>query len=71
MNVTTQQMEKLLQGQYSFKQWAFSMLITQLRNKYAIEPTQSNLEHCTNEMNTFLIKYQALLAKDFATIQNI
>ena len=71
MNITTQQMEKLLTGHYIFKQWAFSMLVTQLKNNYATEPTQSNLEHCTTEMNTFLDKYRAILAQDFAKIQNI
>ena len=71
MNVTVQQMEKLLQGQYTFKMWAFSMLLTQLKNKYAIEPTQTNLENCTNELNSFLSKYRAILAQDFAAIQRI
>ena len=71
MNVTTQQMEKLLQGQHTFKLWAFSMLLTQLKNKYAIDPTEANLENCANEMNSFLKKYQAILAQDFATIENI
>ena len=71
MNVTMEQMEKLLQGQYTFKFWAFSMLLTQLKNKYAIEPTQTNLERCTDEMNSFLKKYQAILAQDFAIIQGI
>ena len=71
MNVTIQQMEKLMQGQYTFKQWAFSMLLTRLKNKYAVEPTQANLERCTNEMNAYLDKYQAILTHDFAVIQNI
>jgi len=31
MNVTVQQLEKLLHGQYAFKQFAFSMLITRLK----------------------------------------
>ena len=71
MNVTIKQMEKLLQGQHIFKQWAFSMLVTQLKNKYAVEPTQTILESCTNEMNSFLRKYQAILGHDFAVIQTI
>ena len=71
MNITSQQMEKLLQGQYTFKQWAFSMLLTQLKNKYAVEPTQETLERCTKELNMFLNKYQAILAHDFAIIQKI
>ena len=71
MKVTIQQMEKLLNGRYLFKQWAFSMLLTKLKNKYAIEPTPTNLELCTNEMNSFLNKYQAILAQEFAIIKNI
>lgn len=71
MNVTIVQMEKLLHGQYIFKQWAFSMLLTQLKNKYAVEPTQETLERCTGELNSFLNKYKAILSREIAIISNI
>ena len=71
MTVTAQQMEKLLQGEYVFTQWAFSMLLTRLKTAYAASPGQANLEKCVGEINTFLEKYQAIMAQDFAVIQNI
>ena len=71
MIITTQQMEKLLLGQFLFKHWAFSMLITQLKNKYAVEPTEATLEKCTNELNSFITKYKAILGQDMAIIQGI
>ena len=71
MDVTTQQMEKLMHGQYTFSQWAFSMLLTQLKNKYSTAPTEENLERCTNELNGFLTKYKTILSKEIAVISNI
>jgi len=71
MNVTVQQMEKLLQGQYVFKQISFSMLLTRLKNEYIDAYTPANLEHCAKEINVFLDKYKAIMAPDFAIIENI
>ena len=71
MNVTIQQTEKLLRGQYVFKLWAFSMLVTQLKNDYAAASTQEILEQCVEKINTFLGKYHAVMAPDYAVIQTI
>jgi hypothetical protein len=71
MNVSIQQMEKLLQGQYTFKQLGFSMLLTRLKSNYADEPTEEKLEDCVNTLNAFLSKYSTLLTDEIATIRNI
>ena len=71
MNVTLQQMEKMLRGQYIFKQVSFSMLLTRLKTEYAAAPTQANLEHCANEINSYLKKYRIIMSSDFAVIQKI
>ena len=71
MNVTVQQMEKLLQGQYVFKQISFSMLLTRLKNLYTASPTPENLEHCASEINAFIDKYRVILAADIAVIESI
>jgi hypothetical protein len=71
MNVTVQQMGKLLQGQYAVKHISFSRLLTRLKTKYAAEPTQTNLEHCVEEINAFLEKYKILMSADFAIIAKI
>jgi hypothetical protein len=68
MQVTAPQMEKLLLGHYVFKQFAFSMLLTRLKNEYAAAPTKPLLEHCAKEINTFLTKYHTIMAADFAVI---
>jgi len=71
MNLTVQQMERLLQGKYEFKQISFSMLLTRLKNDYAAAPTSANLEHCVNEINAFLNKYKAIMSPDLAIIDRI
>ena len=71
MNITNQQAEKLLRGHYVFKQFSFSMLLTRLKNDYALSPSQAKLEQCANELNTFLTKYKVIMGQDFAVIQNI
>lgn len=69
--ITSQQAEKLLKGQYAFELWAFSVLLTQLKNDYAASPTQENLEQCVEKINAFITKYQGILSKDLAVIQGI
>jgi hypothetical protein len=71
MNVSIQQMEKLLQGQYTFRQLGFSMLLTRLKSNYADEPTEENLEDCVSTLNAFLSKYSTLLADEIEIIRNI
>jgi len=71
MEVTSQKVEKLLRGQHVFKLWAFSMLFTKLKNEYAADPTQAKLEHCANEINTFIAKYRNIMAPDLTIIQSI
>ena len=71
MNVTMQQMEKLLKGHYVFKQFSFSMLLTRMKNDYASSPTQAKLEQCVKEINTFLGKYHVIMGQDVAVIQSI
>ena len=71
MNVTVQQMERLLRGQHVFKQISFSMLLTRLKNDYAASPTKENLEKCVNEINVFINKYKMIMAADVSIIEKI
>ena len=71
MTVSILQMEKLLKGQYTFKQWGFSMLLTRLKQDYAGTPTAENLEICVDEINAFLNKYKAIMAEDYALIEQV
>lgn len=71
MNITIQQAEKLLRGQYRFKQVGFSMLLTRLKYLYAGSPTPSTLETCIAEINAFLSKYKTVMAQDLAIIGDL
>ncbi len=72
MNVTLQQTEKLLKGIQKFNLWAFSMLVTHLKELYTKNPSQPTLENCTSEINKFLDKYKAIMvASDLAAIEGL
>ena len=71
MNVTIQQVEKLLKGDQKFEQFAFSMLLTQLRDRYAKNSSPGTVESSVEEINAFLSKNQAIMAEDYAIIEKI
>ncbi|MCL2295313.1 MAG: hypothetical protein FWC36_10715 [Spirochaetes bacterium] len=72
MKVTLKQTEKLLAGEgQKFEQFAFSMLLTRLRERYAKDSSQATVESCTNEVNAFLEKYKSIMAEDYAIIQSL
>jgi hypothetical protein len=71
VEITLQQTEKLLKGDLKFKQFAFSMLMTHLKNLYAKDSSQAVLEKCTNELNAFLVQYQRVMDVDYANIKTI
>ena len=71
MKVTIQQTEKLLKGGEKFEQFAFSMLLTHLRERYSKDSSQGTVESCAGEINAFLSKYEAVMAADYAIIQSL
>ena len=71
MQVTSQQTEKLLTGIQKFQLFAFSMMLTHLKELYTKDPSPTTLEKCTSEINTFLGKYQAIMGADFAVIEKL
>lgn len=71
MNITPEQVQKVLSGNYSFSQLGFSMLVTRLKNIYEDEPTQYTLKSCTREVNAFLGKYGNFMAADCAIITDL
>ena len=71
MTVSPQQTVKLLTGSFTFKQLGFSMLVTKLKLVYAKDNSSSNLLYCTEEINTFLSKFNAVMSDDFAIITKI
>lgn len=71
MNITPQQTEKLLKGNQSFSQLGFSMLLTRLKIMYASNPSQATLLTCTNEINTFLVKFKSIMGNDYSVIAKL
>ena len=69
MTVSHQHAEKLLTGTQKFKLYAFSMMLTHLKERYAKEPSTITLESCTKEINAFIDKYKAIMSEDFTVIQ--
>ena len=71
MQITLQQTDKLLRGNYRFSQLGFSMLITRLKGLYAKDPSQDVLYKAVNEINAFLEKFQSVMANDYAVIAQL
>ena len=71
MKVSNSQVKKLLTGEGKFKMFAFSMMLTNLKETYAKDTSFDSLESCTTEINKFLDKYQTVMADDFAIISKL
>lgn len=71
MQLSQEQMVKLLKGNYTFSLWSMSMLLTRLKGVYAKDSSATSLEKCTGEMNVFVNKFKAVIGKDFAVLQKL
>ena len=68
MKVTPHQTEKLLNGNYAFKQLGFSMMITRLKMLYSKNPTKDMLDKAMNDINEFLVKFAGIMESDYKLI---
>ena len=68
MKVTVQQTEKLLNGNHTFSQLGFSMMLTRLKSQYVKDPSITTLQDCTSEINKFLNKFAAIMNADYTII---
>ena len=71
MSITLEQAEKLLKGDYKFKQLGFSMMLTRMKELYFKAPSPASLHHCTSEINMYLEKFKAIMGADYAVITNL
>jgi hypothetical protein len=71
MNINDKQAQKILTGNYTFRQLGFSLLITRWKRIYTDNSSQATLQACVNEANAFLDKYAIIMSEDFATISKI
>jgi hypothetical protein len=71
MELTGQQVEKLLKGNYAFSLWSLSMLVTRLKGVYANDPSPEILGSCTGELNAFVRKFGKIMSNDYAIIEKL
>ncbi|GBU21189.1 hypothetical protein R80B4_01078 [Fibrobacteres bacterium R8-0-B4] len=71
MQLSQEQIAKLLKGNYTFSLWSMSMLITRLKGVYANDPSPSSLEKCTGEMNVFVNKFKSVMGNDYVLLQKL
>jgi len=67
MVVSDMQVKNVLEGsaERKFSQFGFSLLITRLTWSYKNNSTNSVLQECTKEVNTFLSKYEPIMKNDY------
>jgi hypothetical protein len=68
MKITPQQTEKLLTGNPAFSQLGLSMMVTRLKTLYTKDPSQTTLQKCVSEINTFLDKFKSIMGSDYEII---
>lgn len=71
MNITPEQLHKILTGNYAFSQLGFSMLITRLKGIYDDDPSPYVLRSCTREVNSYLNRYSNIMGMDCSVISNL
>lgn len=71
MELSHEQVEKLLKGNYTFSLWSLSMMITRLKGIYANNPAPEVLATCTGELNTFVRKFARIMGNDYAIIEKL
>ena len=67
MVVSDVQVKNVLEGsaERKFTQFGFSLLITRLTWTYKNNSTDSVLQECTKEINSFLSKYAPIMKNDY------
>lgn len=71
MQLSQEQVFKLIKGNYTFSLWSMSMLITRLKRVYADDSSPSSLTKCTSEMNTFVNKFKSVMGNDYLVLQKL
>jgi hypothetical protein len=69
MQLSPQQAEKLLRGNYTFSLWSLSMLITRLKGVYAKD--SEALDTCTGELNAFVRKFGKIMGNDYVLLEKL
>ncbi len=67
------QMQSIITGakNYNAGSLAMGLLITRLKTSYKKSPTEETLKDCIRETNTFIVKYERVLAEDLNAISQL
>ena len=71
MKITAQQTQKLLIGVKKFRQLAFSMLLTHLKEIYSRDASEDMAKKCADVINAFLMKNRKIMAADYVIIKSL
>ena len=71
MQITAQQAQKLLKGVKKFRQLAFSMLLTHLKEIYNRDSSEDTVKKCGDVINAFLVKNRKIMAADYVIIKSL
>ena len=71
MQVNIQQTQKLVNGNQSFTQLGFNMMLTRLRSMYRKDPSTDTLQLCMNEVNVFMDKFAVIMGSDYELITKL
>ena len=71
MQITTTQAEKAMSGNHTFGQLGLSMMMLRLKRMYDQSPTPEILKKCTDEINSFLKKYEKIVVADYAIMSKL
>jgi len=70
MRLTEAQVKSLLTDNVprQFNQLGLSLLITRLKGLYRADSSAASLQRCTNEINAFLQKFEAIMQHDIGVL---
>ena len=71
MIISFQQAKKLLIGVKKFRLFAFSMLLTHLKEIYLTDSSEDTVKKCVEVINAFLVKNRKIMAADFVIIKSL
>ena len=71
MKITAEQTQKLLIGVKKFRQLAFSMLLTHLKEIYSRNASEDTAKKCADVINAFLMKNRKVMAADYILIKSL
>jgi hypothetical protein len=71
MQLSEEQVKKVLTNDYAFNKLSLSMMLTRLKTSYANDKSSATLNKCATEINTYLGKFKLMLGADLDILNKI